>query len=464
MQINNNIENLRIPPQSVEAEQCVLGGLMIRNEAYDEIVDKIFEDVFYRADHRLIFRAISYLFEHNKPMDLITVSEILEHRKKLEEAGGLAYIGTLVNDIPSAANIQAYAEIVYEKYYLRSAIEIGFNLVESAYSTSDISASEIVNAAETSMLALSASGQKTGPMRASEFVHTLVCELDERFNSGGGLTGLGTGSNFVDRMTSGLQRGSLAVLAARPSMGKTAYAMGIVANVALKSKLAVLVFSLETTSKNLLNRMASSIGGIPLERITHGKMMDSDWPKFTDAMRQLKEADIYIDDTSGLNFMQIRTRARKLKREKNLGLIMVDFLQQMGDVETRINTNKNLSVAANIQALKVLSKELDVCVLCLSQLNRDLERRNNKRPIMSDLRDSGAIEQDADLIMFLYRDEVYNTDTNHKNIAELNIAKNKDGPIDTGYLFSELEKVRFTDYIGEVPKHAQGNNTNQGFD
>ncbi len=463
MKINNNIENLRLPPQSIEAEQCVLGGLMIRNEAYDEIVDKIFEDVFYRAEHKLIFKAISDLHEKEKPADVITVAEILESRGKLEDVGKLEYIGSLVLSLPSASNIKAYIDIVHEKYLLRSAINIGTVLADSAFDPGDRSVDEIIDAANRSIIVLSDPCQNTGPQPASAYISDVISDMDDRATEGGATIGLKTGFQWVDNASYGFPWGLLTVIAGRPSQGKTAFAMNAVENVAIKSKQAVLVFTLETTSKDLINRMASSISGIPFDRIMTGKMMDSDWPKFTEAIRVIKEAPLFFDETPAINYIQIRARARKLKRQFDIKLIMVDFLQLMSPVDTRINSNMHLITSANTKALKALAKELNVCVLCLSQLNRNVEHRSDKRPIMSDLKESGAIEEDAQLLMFMYRDEKYNPAANNKGFAEVIIAKNKSAETTTVYLTAELEKMRFRDYFG-VPQYAQFNKTNQGFD
>lgn len=461
---SNNIASLHISPHSIEAEQGVLGGLMIKNEAWDDIADRLNEKCFYRKDHALIFNAIKFLNEKNKPTDVVTLAEILNQHDKLKNAGGLEYLGTLAKDTPSAANIRAYADIVFEKYQLRRMIEIAGRMASRAYQAGEAAASEIMAEAEASIFELTTGADRGGPVRVSNHIPALVLELEARFNRGGGLIGLDTGLQCLNAATSGLQGPDLLILAGRPSMGKTTLAMNIVENVAVRLKKGVLVFSMEMSARQLLSRCIASLGDIAQRRLRNGQLLEHEWPRFTHATGVLGHVPLFIDDSAGLSITQIRTRARRLKRKENIELIVVDYLGLMDMWHENKQFNKTDIVGGNSAGLKNLAKELDVPIICLSQLNRSLESRQNKRPILSDLRDSGSVEQDADIVMFIYRDEIYNEDTNHKGIAELIIAKNRHDSIGTHYLLSEFEKMRFKDYVGDVPKLMSRSTTSRGFE
>lgn len=423
-------EQLRVPPHSVKAEQSILGGLMLDNSAWDQVVEIVQEDDFYRHDHRLIFKAIAHLSEQNKPFDVITLSEWLESRDDLEKVGGLAYLGGLAKDTPSAANIKAYASIVRERSILRQLIEVGTDIANSAYTPEGRDSAELLDYAESHVFKIAEKGArgKQGFVGIKTLLTQAVDRIDTLFQQDDPITGLPTGFNDFDEMTSGLQDGDLVIVAGRPSMGKTTFSMNIAENAAIQTKQPVAVFSMEMPGDSLAMRMLSSIGRIDQHKIRTGKLSDEDWPKLTHAVGVLAEAPIYIDDTPALSPNELRAKARRLTRETgNLGLIVIDYLQLMqvhGSNENRASEISEIS-----RSLKGLAKELECPVIALSQLNRSLEQRPNKRPVMSDLRESGAIEQDADLIVFIYRDEVYNEDSPDKGTAEIIIAKQRNGPI-----------------------------------
>ncbi|MEW5756609.1 MAG: replicative DNA helicase [Pseudomonadota bacterium] len=421
---------LKVPPHSIDAEQSVLGGLMLENSTWDQIADILIEEDFYRHDHRLIFRAIANLSERNLPFDVVTLSEQLEKHGELDTVGGLANLGTLVKNTPSAANIKAYAGIVREKSILRQLIHVGTEISNNCYQTEGRTSSELLDEAETKVFKIAEQGARGRrgfvPMR--ELLVKAVDKIDTLFHQDNPITGVPTGFVDFDEKTSGLQRSDLIIVAGRPSMGKTTFAMNLAENAAIKTKLPVAVFSMEMPGEQLAMRMMSSLGRIDQHRLRTGKLEDEDWPRLTSAVGILSETTMYVDDTPGLSPNELRARARRLARESGgLGLIVIDYLQLM-QVPGFVN-NRTAEISEISRSLKGLAKELNVPVIALSQLNRSLEQRPNKRPVMSDLRESGAIEQDADVIIFIYRDEVYNPESADKGTAEIIIGKQRNGPI-----------------------------------
>jgi len=440
-------ENLKIAPQSIEAEQSVIGGLMLDKNAWDKIGDLISEDDFYRRDHRLIFRAIASMSSSGDPCDVVTLSEWLSKQDLLDDAGGLAYLGTLAKNTPSAANIKAYAAIVRERSVLRQLISVGNEISNSAYQTEGRSSEELLDGAEREVFKIAemgAKGKKTVvPIR--DLLTKAVDRIETLFQQDNPITGVPTGWADFDEKTSGLQKSDLIIVAGRPSMGKTSFAMNIAENAAIKSSLPTVIFSMEMPGEQLAMRMFSSLGRIDQHKVRTGKLDDEDWPRLTSAVSLLAEAPMFIDDTPALSPNELRARARRIKREHGLGLIIIDYLQLMQVHGTKENRTNEISEIS--RSLKALAKELEVPVVALSQLNRGLEQRPNKRPVMSDLRESGAIEQDADVIAFIYRDEVYNEDSPDKGIAEIIIAKQRNGPIGTTRLTFIGQYTRFENYV-----------------
>ena len=441
---DQRVDQLRIPPQSVEAEQAVLGGLMLAPDAYDTVADSLTEKDFYRRDHQLIFRAIRELAEKNKPFDAVTLGEWFESMGQAEQVAGGAYLIELASTTPSAANIKAYAEIVRDKAVLRQLIEVGTNIVNDGFQPDGRDSSEILSTAEQQVFAIAEAGAKG----RTDFtaINTALSEafdvLQTRYAAGGSVTGLPTGYTDFDEMTAGLQPTDLLILAARPAMGKTTLALNMAEYAAIKSKKAVAVFSMEMSASQLALRLISSNGRVNAQRLRSGQLEDEDWSRVTSAIRMLKEAKIFIDDTPGLSPDALRAKARRLKREHDLGLIVVDYLQLMavpGNSENRATEISEIS-----RSLKHLAKELNVPVIALSQLNRSLETRADKRPVMADLRESGAIEQDADVIVFIYRDDYYNKENSpDKGLAEIIIGKQRNGPTGSCKLKFFGEYTRF---------------------
>jgi len=423
------VDALKVPPQSIEAEQSVLGGLLLDNSAFDIVADKLTADDFYRREHRLIFRAVGELCQENSPADVVTVSEWLEKTKELDAAGGLAYLGSLANNTPSTANIAAYAEIVRERAILRQLIQAANDISNSAYSPEGRNAAEVMDVAQARIFDITEKGarRRGGFQPITHLLTQAVDRIDQLYRSQSAITGVPTGFTDLDGMTSGLQPGDLIIVAGRPSMGKTSLAMNFAENAAVGQKLHVAVFSMEMPGSQLAMRMMASLGRINSHNIRTGKLDDEDWPRLTSAVTLLNEAPIYIDDTPSLTPMELRSRARRLKREKGLDLIIVDYLQLMQGTDSGVE-NRATEISNITRSLKSLAKELHVPLIAMSQLNRSLESRNDKRPVMSDLRESGAIEQDADVILFIYRDEVYNEDSPDKGTAEVIIGKQRNGP------------------------------------
>ena len=439
---------IKVPPNSVEAEQSLLGGLMQDNEAWDKVADVVSADDFYRKDHRLIFAAITALAEDGHPCDVVTVSEYLGNRNELDDAGGLEYLATITNETPGAANARAYATILRERATLRMLINAGNEITGSAFATDGRTASELVDEAERLVFEIAESGSrgKAGFQSLKQILPGAVDRIDMLHQSDGDITGIPSGFNEFDKLTAGLQPGDLVIVAGRPSMGKTTFAVNMAENAAIGARVPTAIFSMEMPSEQLAFRMISSLGRVDQTHLRTGKFPDEDWSRINTAVQLMSDAPIYIDDTPGLSPTEIRARARRLKREANLGLIVVDYLQLMqvhGNTENRATEISEIS-----RSLKALAKELSVPIIALSQLNRSVEQRQDKRPVMSDLRESGAIEQDADLIIFIYREEVYKPDTPRKGIADISIAKQRNGPIGD---FPLTFVGRFTKFENWVP-------------
>jgi replicative DNA helicase len=447
--IQSEIDALKVPPHSIRAEQAVLGGLMLDNPAWDKVADHVAEDDFYRRDHRLIFRAIAELADRNSPFDAVTLSEWLDQNQLLETAGGLASLGGLVQNTPSAANIQAYADIVRENAVLRALITVGNDIAGSAFVTEGRSSGELLEHAEQQVFQIAERGKrgKRGFRTIRSLLGAAVDRIDKLFQQDDPFTGVPTGFSDLDEMTAGLQPSDLIIVAGRPSMGKTTLAMNFAENAAIKYQLPVAIFSMEMPGEQLALRMMSSLGHIDQHKVRTGKLEDDDWPRLTSAVSLLDNAPLFIDDTPSLSPTEMRARARRLKREHDIGLIVVDYLQLMQVPGTRENRTTEISEIS--RNLKALAKELEVPVVALSQLNRGLEQRTDKRPVMSDLRESGAIEQDADVIIFIYRDEVYNEDSPQKGIAEIIIGKQRNGPIGKRFLTFRGQFTRFENYSEE---------------
>jgi len=444
-------DRLRQPPHSVEAERSLLGGLMLDQRAWDQIADAVGVEDFYRADHRLIFDSVATLVERNQPPDAVTVSEQLQRQGQLEAAGGPAYIARLVEETPSAANIRAYAKIVREHAMLRQLIEIGGDIAASAHGTEGLSATELVDLAEQKVFEIADRGQRRGSgfVALKHILPKTIDRLDMLSHSTSDITGISTGFDRMDDMTAGLQRGDLIIIAGRPSMGKTSFAINIAENAAIAHKVPVAIFSMEMSAEQLAFRMIGSIARVSQSRLRTGKLSDvEDWPRIDSAVSVMSEAPIFIDDGGALSPTEVRARARRLKREHGIGLVVVDYLQLMQVTGTTENRATEISEIS--RSLKALAKELDVPVIALSQLNRSVEQRPDKRPVMSDLRESGAIEQDADLIVFIYREEVYDPTTPRKGEADIIIGKQRNGPVGDFKLTFLGEYTKFENHAPEA--------------
>ncbi len=431
---DDDVARLRVPPHSVEAEQSVLGGLLLDNLAWDRAADLLTESDFYRHEHRLIFAAISGLVNHSKPADVITVFEQLQSLGKAEDAGGLAYLNALAQSVPSAANIRRYAEIVRERAILRKLIAAADEIATNAFNPQGRAVGQILDEAEGRVFQIGEEGsrQKQGFHSIDKLVVDLLDRVNELHDNGAeDVTGVRSGFYDLDSMTAGLQKGDLIVLAARPSMGKTAFALNIAENVAVKEELPVLVFSMEMGASQLALRLVGALGRIDQTHLRTGRLTDMEWGHLAEAVDKLKQARIFIDETPGLTASELRARARRMARQfGTLGLIVIDYLQLMSGSASG-DENRATELGEISRGLKALAKELQCPVIALSQLNRSVETRNDKRPMMSDLRESGAIEQDADVIMFIYRDDYYNKDSKEPGVAEIVIAKQRNGPVGT---------------------------------
>ena len=444
---------MHIPPHSIEAEQSVLGGLMLVGEAWDQIADRLVEDDFYRREHQLIFRAIGDLASAGKPCDAVTLGEWFERHGETAAIGGPAYLAELASNTPSAANIAAYADIVRDKAVLRKLIEAGTRIAGDGFNPEGRDTPEVLESAEQRIFQIADAGtrgrKQAEPMR--EPLKRYFATLTERYQHRGQLSGLATGFRDLDTLTSGLQRQDLVIVAGRPSMGKTAFALNIAEAVALLADKPVLINSMEMSSEQLAGRFVSGVARVDAQALRSGDLDEADWSRVGRAASLLSDSKIIIDDTPALSPGELRSRARRAKREHGIGLVIVDYLQLMQ--VPRTTENRATEIAEISRALKAMAKELDVPVMALSQLNRALEQRNDKRPVMSDLRESGAIEQDADLILFVYRDEVYDHDSPDRGTAEIIIGKQRNGPIDTVRLTFLGQYTRFENYTpNETPE------------
>jgi replicative DNA helicase len=437
---------VRTPPHSIEAEQSVLGGLLLDNAAWDRIADMIRAEDFYRHDHRLIYQTISRLADQSRPADAVTVFEQLQSSGKAEDAGGLAYLSTLAQNTPSAANIRRYAEIVRDRSVLRRLVTVGDEISTTALNPQGKETKTILDEAEQKVFQIAEEGARgrQGFVAIEPLLTKVVERIQELYErkDASDVTGVPTGFADIDRMTSGLQPGDLIIVAGRPSMGKTAFALNVAEHVAIAQGLPVAVFSMEMGAGQLALRMLSSVGRINQQRLRTGRMEDGDWPKLTEAIQKLHEAHLYIDETPALNALELRARSRRLSKMcGSLGLIVIDYLQLMS--ASGSGENRATEISEISRSLKALAKELQVPVVALSQLNRTVESRTDKRPVMSDLRESGAIEQDADVIFALYREEHYNPDTPEKGVAEVLILKQRNGPTGRLNLRFAGENTRF---------------------
>ena len=440
---STELGRLKTLPHSAEAERSLLGGIMLSEDAWDAVADKVTASDFYHAKHGHIFTEMARLAEASEPLDVVTLAESLQKRDLLEAAGGLSYLADLVGSTPSAANIRAYAEIVHDRATLRRIINTATTIQESAFNPEGRNAGDVLDGAERLMMQIAEQGPKSGGPRAvNPLLKEALDKIDELFNSKGAITGLSTGYSDLDDKTSGLQPADLIIVAGRPSMGKTSFAMNLVENAVVANDQPMLVFSMEMPTGSLMMRMLTSLRKIDQTRVRNGQMQEDVWSKLSAAMHQLNDKPLFIDDTPALTPTEVRSRARRVAREHgNLGMIMIDYLQLMqvaGGGEGRTAEISEIS-----RSLKSIAKEFNCPVVALSQLNRSLEQRPNKRPVMSDLRESGAIEQDADLIMFIYPDEVYNEDSPDKGTAEIIIGKQRNGPIGTSRLAFVGQFTRF---------------------
>lgn len=441
------VAQLRVPPHSMESESSVLGGLLLDNNAWDRVGDLLGEGDFYRHEHKLIFEAISKLINASKPADVITVYEHLQGMGKAEEIGGLMYLNQLAQYVPSASNIRRYAEIVRERSILRKLVTASDEIATNAFNPQGKTVERVLDEAEQKIMAIGEEGarNKQGFQSLDSLVVDLLDRVQEMADNPMDVTGVPTGFVDLDRMTSGLQAGDMVVLAARPSMGKTSFAVNIAEHVALNEGLPVAIFSMEMGAAQLAVRIVGSIGRVNQGNLRTGKLSDDEWPRLTEAIERLRTVSLHIDETPGLSPTELRANARRLARQcGKLGLIVVDYLQLMsGSGSAASSDNRATELGEISRGLKMLAKELQCPVIALSQLNRSVEQRTDKRPMMSDLRESGAIEQDADIIMFIYRDDYYNKESKEPNIAEVIIGKQRNGPTGTVKLFFQKNQTRF---------------------
>uniref|UniRef100_UPI004048436E replicative DNA helicase n=1 Tax=Limnohabitans sp. TaxID=1907725 RepID=UPI004048436E len=443
---DSQVAKLRVPPHSIEAESSVLGGLLLDNGAWDRVGDLLADIDFYRHEHKLIYAAIGALINASKPADVITVNEQLQNQGKAEEMGGLGYLNSLAQYVPSASNIRRYAEIVRERSILRKLVSASDEIATNAFNPQGKAIDRILDEAEQKIFNIGEEGSRM--KQGFQSMDTLVVELMDRVqemaDNPNDITGVPTGFYDLDRMTSGLQPGDMVVLAARPSMGKTAFAINIAEHVALNEGLPVAVFSMEMGASQLAVRVVGSIGRIDQGHLRTGKLSDDEWPRLTEAIEKLRTVSLHIDETPGLTSSELRANARRLARQcGKLGLIVVDYLQLMNGSGGAGGENRATELGEISRGLKMLAKELQCPVIALSQLNRSVEQRTDKRPMMSDLRESGAIEQDADIIMFIYRDDYYNKDSKDPGVAEIIIGKQRNGPTGTVRLTFLKNLTRF---------------------
>lgn len=445
-------DHINTLPHNIEAERALLGGLMLTTRAWDTISGRVSAGDFYRPDHRLIFEALSVLAERNQPLDAVTVDDYLSSIGKSADAGGLSYISGLVSGTPSAANITTYADIVRERSLMRSLKEVGDDIVRSVFNPEGRSGQELVGEAEQRVFDIAEKGVRGRRdfVPLHDVCNDMVDKLDSLHRAGADITGLSTGYTKFDDLTQGLQKGDLIILAGRPSMGKTTLALNIAEYAAFKgdNPKGVAIFSMEMSTEQLALRFVSSLGGVAQGHLRNGKFSDGDWPKITSALEMMSQAPVYIDDTPALSPGDLRSRARRLQRQYgNIGLIVIDYMQLMQVPGTSENRTTEMSEIS--RGLKALARELEVPVIALSQLNRSVEQRTEKIPVMSDLRESGAIEQDADLIIFIYREEVYKKETAKKGQADIIIAKHRNGEIGDFALTFRGQFSRFENFVPE---------------
>ena len=440
----------RVPPQNIEAEQSVLGAMLIEKEAIPKVMEILRDTDFYREAHRVIFNAMLELYNKNEAVDMITVTEILKRDSKLEDVGGIAYITSLANAVPTAANVTYHASIIEEKSILRQLVSVSTQIASMGYEASD-DVKNIIDSAESKILEISNRKKTADFTPINEIVLDSFKNIESLMANKDGITGLPTGFKDLDNLTSGLHGSDFIILAARPSMGKTAFALNVVQNVAIRAgknmgsgPKTVAFFSLEMSKEQLVQRMLCAEAEIDSQRLRIGELQDKDWSKLIDTADVLSGVNIYIDDTAGITAMDMRSRARRLKAEHGLDLIVVDYLQLMqGSGKKNNSGDRQQEVSEISRSLKALARELDVPVIALSQLSRSVEARQIKRPMLSDLRESGSLEQDADIVAFLYREDYYNPETENKNITELIIAKHRNGPVDTVNLFFHKQYTKF---------------------
>ena len=446
----------RAPPQSIEAEQSLLGGLLLNNTAWERVADLVTGRDFYKDEHRVIYEHIELVLAANQPADMVTVGQSMEAAQVLERAGGYAYLGALMQNTPSALNIRRYAEIVREKAVQRNLIRICSEVVEMALDPGAPPVNEMIESAERRFFELRYRRTQKLAVSFPQLVADVVEDIDRRFNSDASeITGLRTGYAKLDQMTAGLQRGDLVIIAGRPSMGKTSLAMNIAEFVGIQEKKPVAVFSLEMADKQLVQRMLGSVGRIDQHKLRTGRLTDAEWQAISGAASTLNASPFIIEETSALSIIELRARARRIARDNPaLGLIIVDYLQLMAsNAETQ--SERTAEIGNISRGMKALAKELNIPVIALSQLNRGVEQRVNKRPMNSDLRDSGSIEQDADVIVFLYRDEVYNPESAEQGYAEIIVGKQRNGPTGHLYLRFVKEETRFEDSTWTPPKRER---------
>ena len=449
--LDPQIAQLLVPPHSIEAESSVLGGLLLDNGAWDRVGDLLVDYDFYRHEHRLVYAAIGALINASKPADVITVHEQLQALGKSQEVGGLSYLNALAQYVPSASNIRRYAEIVRERSILRKLVAASDDIATAAFNTQGRAVDKILDEAEQKIFNIGEEGSrmKQGFQSMDTLVVDLLDRVSEMADNPNDITGVPTGFYDLDRMTSGLQPGDLVVLAARPSMGKTAFAINIAEHVALNEGLPVAVFSMEMGASQLAVRIVGSIGRVDQGHLRTGKLTDDEWPRLTEAIERLRTVSLHIDETPGLTPSELRANSRRLARQcGKLGLIVVDYLQLMSGSSGSDGDNRATELGEISRGLKMLAKELQCPVIALSQLNRGVEQRTDKRPMMSDLRESGAIEQDADIIMFIYRDDYYNKDSKDPGVAEIIIGKQRNGPTGTCRLAFLKPLTRFESLAG----------------
>lgn len=435
------IDNQRKLPQNIEAEQSVLGAMLIRQEAITETQEILRADDFYREAHRIVYNAIEELFSNHEAVDLVTLTEQLRKTNNLDKVGGISFVTALANSVPTAANVVYHAKIVKEKAELRRLIDAATEIAAKAYADED-DVDDIMDDAEKKILAIAANQMRGSFVPISEIIISAIDRVEQLYENQGGLTGISTGFSDLDQLTSGLQPSDLVLVAARPSMGKTAFTLNIATYAALHDS-SVAFFSLEMSKEQLVQRMICSEGAIDSQRLRTGGLLDEEWTQLIATADRLSTAKIYIDDTPGITVMELRSKARRLKAEHGLDLVIIDYLQLMQGRSARSGDNRQQEISEISRSLKALARELGVPVVALSQLSRSVESRQVKKPMLSDLRESGSLEQDADIVMFLYREDYYNQETENKNITEVIIAKHRNGPIDTVRLFFHKEYTKF---------------------